>query len=127
MFPSSSLTIQLIVYSLLQEPITFFGESTGQLPAAFQTTAAPVAATPTNAMASSSSTALSGSVSSSSAPAQAVSANKAGPAAGQAQQTGVNVFGAVDNTGNALPNVSVGKMILGSVVAGIVGGAMAFA
>lgn len=105
------------------EPITYFGDSTGQLPAAFRTTATPLRATPTSR-----DTAVT-TPSATPAP-QAASANKAGPAAGQAQPTGPNVFGGVDDsTGAADKTVSpaaMGKMVLGSMAAAIVGGAMLF-
>lgn len=106
----------------IQEPITFFGESTGQLPAAFQTTATPTATSVSTPGALSSSTPSSSR--------QTASPNKGGPVANQAQQTGTNVFGASndDTTGDAFRNsISIGKMVLGSLMAGVIGGAMVFA
>lgn len=96
---------------------------TTSTPVAESTSAGGVfASSSTPAAAAASSTATSAS-------SQAASANKAGPAAGQAQQTGANVFGAVDTSGSSssLHASSIGKMILGSLAAAIAGGAMLFA
>jgi hypothetical protein len=107
-----------------QEPITFFGESTGQLPAAYMTTANPTttAVSGINAAAAAA-TAVS---SSSEAPAvTSLSSRTGGPAANQAQQTASNVFGAADANGSASSSLS--KALAGSIFAGIAGAAFVFA
>lgn len=110
---------------LSQEPITFFGETTGQLPAAFQTTTAPAgaadAAAATNTAVNSQMT-----PSSSSATYPTSLTRTAGPAAGQAQETAANVFGAMNQTGAASSSTKIG-MVLASVMAAVAGAALVFA
>jgi len=106
-----------------QEPITFFGESTGQLPAAYMTTANPTTTAVSGINAAAAATAVS---SSSEAPAvTSLSSRTGGPAANQAQQTASNVFGAADANGSASSSLS--KALAGSIFAGIAGAALVFA
>lgn len=50
----------------------------------------------------------------------------AGPAAGQAQETAANVFGAMNQTGAASSSTKIG-MVLGSLMAAVAGAAVVFA
>ena len=102
-----------------QEPITFFGQTTAQLPAAFQTTATPAAA----ATAATTSVAVRIVPSAATIPKSAESATK-GPQADAAQVTSSNVFGGAQDTGSASSRAAL-TTAAGALVA-VMAGVVAF-
>lgn len=109
------------------EPITFFGQTTGQLPAAYNTptTSAPIVGGTGGATSAPGAAASSSSSTPTSTP---TTSNTRGPQAGAQQQTASNAFGADDANGAASAMAlgwQQGRLVaLGAGVAAIAAGMM---